>query len=354
MHATPYIRFARFFKSFYAHLVRLSWDALASLVLAHWLIAWALMRHFETGEITELIGFWYFYVTTATTVGYGDVSPKTAGGRLLTTFWIMPGGIVLFTVFIAKFVQFISDHWRKRMRGSSDYSFLSGHLVILGWQGRRTQKIIEEIVGDVDADAREIVLCTTKEIENPLPEKVKFIRDASLTCAGLQQRSGLARAAVVIALGHDDNDTLAAALSATAVNHQAHVVAYFEQQAFADLLTSHCPKAEAMVSLSMEMMVRSAQDPGSSRVHQDLLSITKGPAQFSLKVPDNATGLQYGPLLTALKERHDATLVAVADDIYGSGLVLNAKAQHPVPAGSVIYYISDKRIATSQLGWMAQ
>lgn len=350
----PYLRFVRLFRTFYSHVVRLSWDALASIVLGHWLIAWSLMRQFETGEITELIAFWYFYMTTSTTVGYGDVAPKTDAGRLLTTFWIMPGGIVLFTVFIAKFVQFMSDHWRKRMRGTADYSFLTGHIVILGWQGLRTQTIIDEILGDIDAERREIVLCTTKEIENPLPDRVRFIRDVSLTCASLHRRAGVAGAAIVIALGHDDNDTLAAALAATAGSTGAHVVAYFEQQAFAGLLSAHCPKAEALVSLSMEMMVRSAQDPGSSRVHQDLLSVMKGPTQFSLRIPDGARSWRYGALLSLLKERHDATLVAVADDIFGKGLVLNAPVGHPVSGGAVIYYIADRRIHANELGWLAQ
>ena len=350
----PYIRIARFFKLFYTHLVRLSWYALASLVLCHWLIAYAVMRWFETGEITELVAFWYFYATTATTVGYGDVSPKTSGGRLLTTLWIMPGGIVLFTAFIARFIQFMSDHWRKRMRGAADYSFLANHIVILGWQGRPTQRIIEEIIGDVSAERREIVLCTTKEIENPLPDVVKFVRDVSLTALPLHRRAGVAQAAIVIALGHDDNDTLAAALAAAAINRTAHLVAYFEQPAFADLLTAHCPRAEATVSLSMEMLVRAAQDPGSSRVHQDLLSVARGQTQFSLRVPDDAHGLRYGTLLSSLKERHDATMVAVADDMFGTGLLVNAPTAQPVAAGSVVYYIAEKRIASGALRWMAQ
>ena len=349
----PPVHLARYLKALYAHIVRLGWDTLGSIVLAHWFIAYVAMRQFETGEITELIAFWYFYATTATTVGYGDVSPKTPGGRLLTTFWIMPGGIVLFTVFIAKFVKFITDHWRKRMRGAADYSYLAGHVVILGWQGARTQKVIEEILGDVGADLREIVLCTTKEIENPLPDRVKFVRDVSLTALSLHHRAGVARAAIVIALGHDDNDTLASALAATALNDSGHVVAYFEQQAFADLLTAHCPKAEALVSLSMEMMVRSAQDPGSSRVHQHLFSVVTGPTQFSVHIPSNAKGMRYGSLLQSLKEKHDATLVAVADDIFGTGLVLNAPVDQEVRPGAVIYYIAETRIAASGLAWMA-
>jgi voltage-gated potassium channel len=91
MAAPPYVRLARLFKTLYAHLTRMSWDALAGLVLGHVAIAYVGMRQFETGEITDAIAFWYFYVTTATTVGYGDVTPKTDAGRLLTTLWIMPG-----------------------------------------------------------------------------------------------------------------------------------------------------------------------------------------------------------------------------------------------------------------------
>ena len=235
------------------------------------------------------------------------------------------------------------------MRGESDYSHLENHMVILGWQGRPTERVIEEIVGDVGADAREIVLCTTKQIENPLPDVVRFVRDKALTAPGLHHRAGVRSAAVIIALGHDDNDTLAAALSAAAVNRDAHVVAYFEQQSFADLLSAHCPRAEATVSMSMEMLVRSAQDPGSSRVQQDLLSVVTGQTQFSMKLPAGAPAIRYGELLTRLKQRHNATLIAVADDAYGKGLALNAPVDHPVPPGAVIYYIAANRIRPEQL-----
>src|SRR6478735_7523500 len=60
-------------KTLYAHFARLSWDALLALVALHVLIAYAGLRVFESGEITEGIAFWYYYVTTATTIGYGDI-----------------------------------------------------------------------------------------------------------------------------------------------------------------------------------------------------------------------------------------------------------------------------------------
>ena len=342
---------ARVLKTLYAHFARLSWAALVVLVALQVLIAYAMLRVFETGEITEGIAFWYYYVTTVTTIGYGDIAPKTPGGRLFTTLWIMPGGIMLFTVSIAKFLQFIADRWRKRMRGDADYSDLAGHIVILGWQGLRTRRMIEEIVGDTGAVKREIVLCTTKDIENPMPDTVKFVRDKALSESELHRRAGSAGAAVIIALGHDDNDTLAAALAAASRNQQAHIVAHFEQQSFADLLTAHCPRAEAMVSLSIEIMVRAALDPGSSHVQRDLMSVFGGQNNFSMRVPANAAATQYGHLLRVLKDNHNATLIAMADDTAGKGLRPNASMDAQVTPGAVLYYIAARRIDPALVKW---
>ena len=345
--------FPQILKTLYSHFTRLAWDALFLLVAVHVLVSYAGMRLFETGEITERIAFWYYYMTTVTTIGYGDIAPKTAAGRLFTTLWIMPGGIMLFTASLAKFIQFIADRWRKRMRGEADYSYLEGHLVILGWQGLRTRRMVDEILADVGATRREIVLCTTKDIENPMPDTAKFVRDKALSDSSLHARAGSAGAAVIMVLGHDDNDTLAAALAACSVNKHAHVVAHFEQQSFADLLAAHCPRAETMVSLSTEMMVRAALDPGSSRVHRDLLSVVGGQNNFSMRVPVDAPALRYGQLLQALKQQHNATLIAVADDTGGSGLRPNAAGDAEVTAGDVLYYIAARRLDPAQVNWRA-
>lgn len=338
-------------KMLYAHFARLSWDALLLLALAHVMVSYVAIRVFESGEITEGVAFWYYYVTTITTVGYGDIAPKTAGGRLFTTLWIMAGGIMLFTASIAKFIQFIAVVWRKHMRGEADYSHLENHIVILGWQGLRTQRMVEEILADTGAVKREIVLCTTKEIENPMPDQVKFVRDKALSDASLHSRAGTASAAVIIVLGHNDNDTLAAALAAASINKTAHIVAYFEQASFGNLLTAHCPRAEVTLSLSIEMMVRAALDPGSSRVHSDLFSVVGGQNQFSLRVPANAPALRYGTLLTLLKEKHNATLIAMAGDALGNGLHPNAAVDAPVTPGAVLYYIAARRIDPAMVQW---
>ena len=342
---------SRLVRALYLRVSSLSWSVVLVVALVHFAASWAGLALFDGGEVAQAQVFWYFYATTATTVGYGDFSPTTEVGRLVTAAWIMPGGIALFTTIIAKAIQAFTDTWRKKVRGLGSYETLEGHIVILGWQGARTRWMVDHIRGDTSGTPSEIVLCAAQDMENPIPEYVKFVRDVSLNSPDILRRAGIARAAIVIALGHDDNETLAAALGAGAANPNAHLVAYFQQKSFAELLKAHVPHAECNVSLTIEMMVRSAQDPGSSRVQSQLLSTLKGPTQFSLRVPEAVGPMPYGALFATFKDRHDATLFGVAVSTAGDDLILNAPKEHLVHPGSLLYFMAAGRISSSDIDW---
>ncbi len=344
---------SRLAKAIYIKVSGLDWSVVIAVVLLHFVVSWAGLAWLDGGETADPGIFWYFYITTATTVGYGDFSPATTAGRLVTTLWIMPGGIALFTTIIAKAIQAFTDGWRKKVRGLGSYEDLEGHIVILGWQGARTRWMVEHIRGDSSGARADIVLCSAQEIENPIPDEVKFVRDVSLNSPDIMRRAGLAHADKVIALGQDDNETLAAALGAGAANPRVHLVAYFQQKSFAALLKAHCPQAECNVSLTIELMVRSAQDPGSSRVQSQLLSTLEGPTQYSLNVPGSVGELSYGVLFAAFKDRHDATLFGVAGSRLGDDLILNAAKDHRVPPGSLLYFMAATRIESSDIDWPA-
>ena len=347
------IALSRFAKLIYARIAGLGWDAVFFLVSCHVVVSWALLALSGEEEIAHGGVFWYFYVTTATTVGYGDYSPATWAGRMATIVWIMPGGIALFTAVIAKAVQHVSDRWRKSVRGKSSYEHLVDHIVILGWHGSRTERMVAQLRGDSGHEEREIVLCTVQSIENPMPDHVRFVRGAELNTPDVLTRAGVVNARYIIALGHDDSETLAAALGAAAINHHAHIVAYFDHESFAELLKAHCPHAECNVSLSIELMVRSAQDPGSSRVQRQLLSTLEGPTQFSLTVPQDSVAVSYGALFATLKNNHDATLIGVAESALGHDLILNAPSAHRVEPGTIIYFLAARRIEPGEIDWLA-
>jgi len=348
-----HIILSRVAKRIYSRVSALTWDTVIVLTACHFGISWGLLYLFGGENISSGNIFWYFYVISATTVGYGDFSPTTEAGRMITVFWIIPGGITLFTTIIGKVVRQISNRWRKRMRGLSSYENLEDHVVILGWHGSRTRRMVDHIRGDRGEHEREIVLCSAQTIENPLPDQVRFVRGAALNTPDLLRRAAVANAKYIIALGHDDNESLAAALGAAAVNHDAHLVVYFDQQSFADILKAHCPNVECNVSLSIELMVRAAQDPGSSRVQRQLLSTLEGPTQFSLQVPRHIGAVNYGAVFSELKNKHDATLFGVAETTLGDDLILNAPASHQVAPGTILYFMAAKRIEATEIDWLA-
>ncbi|WP_153301763.1 ion channel [Endozoicomonas arenosclerae] len=333
------------------HLLKLSWLALLVLFMLLFFGSWLLM--FLAGEsalITPETWFYYF-VTTATTVGYGDFSPQTSGGRLTASLLVMPGGVVVFAGILGKLSSFFVELWRKNMKGKGDYSALSGHIVILGWHPERTPRMVRLIFGDTRREDRKVVLCATEEMDNPLPDQVLFIQGESLSDDELLRRAGVESADRVIIYRSTDDKTLTSCLTVAALSETAHIVAWFEQEHMVKLLKSHCPEVECHTSISMELLVRSAQDPGSSRVQGQLLSTLIGPTQYSVRVPENFTGVTFSRLLEFLKNRHEAIALGVAETVTGDDLVLNPEGDRLVKGGQLVYYMSAQRIRTEEIQW---
>ena len=62
----------------------------------------------------------YFSAFTMTTVGYGDITPKTDTGKIFTIFYVFAGvGIALYglSVIATHFVEVREEFWVERLRG---------------------------------------------------------------------------------------------------------------------------------------------------------------------------------------------------------------------------------------------
>ncbi|MGB1272251.1 MAG: potassium channel family protein [Endozoicomonas sp.] len=338
----------RFFQQ---QFLKLSWVALLVVLLTHFLLSWSLMWLAGEEGLYKSGVWFYFYITTSTTVGYGDLSPSGEWGRLVAALVIMPGGVVLFAALLGKLSSFFITMWRKGMQGRGSFSELDNHIVIFGWHRRHTTKMVELIFGDTRRDNRKVLLCTTEAMENPFPGKVLFIRGESLNDETIVERSGVERAARVIVFRGSDDQTLATCLTIAATPTRAHIVAWFEDEHMVRLLHSHCPQIECHSNISMELLVRSSQDPGSSRLQSQLLSTLVGPTQYSVRVPADFAGTTFGDLLHFFKARYEAIALGVADSATGDDLKLNPASSEPVKGGQVIYYMAAERIYAGEIAW---
>ncbi|MEG3694111.1 ion channel, partial [Vibrio coralliirubri] len=56
----------------------------------------------ETDLTSSVTVFAYYLVVTASTVGYGDLSPTTVAGQWIVILFVIPGGLSLFAALLGK------------------------------------------------------------------------------------------------------------------------------------------------------------------------------------------------------------------------------------------------------------
>lgn len=339
----------RVVSAIYRHVSAVTWPALLFLVAVHLAMSWVGFLIAGEEKATDLDTFWYYYVVTATTIGYGDVAPASAMGRAVAVFWIIPGGIALFTAVITKLVQSVAKVWNRSMRGEGNYDEMEDHIVIIGWNRERTPRLVSLLHADRRYEHAGIVLVANGVDENPLPDVVRFVRVDHLPSDDGLSRSAASRAESVIVLGGSDHETLAVALSVGALEPPPRIIAHFDSQRVADLLSAHCSTAECSVSMSLEMLARSAQDPGSSEVHRQIVSPVDSPTQFRLVVPDGVAGVDYGRAFAFFKERYDATVLGLHRP--GGAVLVNAPSTAEVAPGDALFFLAAHRLLPDEIDW---
>lgn len=334
-------------KLIYRHFKNMRWQAVAALLLIYCFSSWVLLRW--AGE-SALLGsdFIYWLIVTASTVGYGDLSPETPLGKSVVAFYIIPFGLSMFALTAGKFAAFSAFQWRKGVMGLKELD-LNDHIVVVGWNEDRTLSLLKLLREEAQQYRnRDICLCVAAEMENPMPGAIEFVRALSLNDEEGLKRADIADASTIIIDCAQDDQTLSAALNIYNLNSSAHMIAYFRDESLSKLLKQHCPNIECTPSVSTEMMVKSAMDPGSSLLHHELLNATTGMTQYSVVMPERLPEITVRDLYISLKEHYSATLIAIDLDNDGKPEV-NPSLEHRVKPGCTIYYIAAKRLR--ELDW---
>ncbi|MBO0663168.1 NAD-binding protein [Jiella sp. CQZ9-1] len=319
------------------------------MALGHLVASWLVLNVVGESDLTrDLVDFVYYYVVTATTVGYGDLSPATSAGRLIAVFFVLPGAIAIFTAVLGKLLSAVSNIWRRRMYGLGNFVERSDHDIVMGWHDGTTQRLLA-LLADERGEGEPPIVLIAKDLEqNPMPDKIDYVRVERLADPDGLERAGAANARAIIVRGASDDETLAAALVASALGTGTHVVAHFDYETTAAILRRQSPAIETVTSLSSELMVRAARDPGSSVVANLLLSAGKQDTAFSVRVPNSAPSFTYRAALYTLRRLHAVTLVGMARH---GNVDLNCEDATTIQSGDVLYYIADRRLDSASIGW---
>lgn len=254
------------------HLSRLTWPALLGLFAGQYLFCYLVLRLLgEAVLVGRLSDFIYYCSVVGSTLGFGDMSPQTAAGRIFTAIWQIPVSVGLFGALMGKVIGLVQGMLAKGMMGMGDYQHLRNHMLVVGWRGHQTEKMISLLLYDTRRAFKRVLLCESDDIQHPLSGDnwVDFIRIRNFNDPQEHARMGLCNCQSVIIFARTDELTFTIALSLVdSIPEQCHVVAYMEDERYAGLLEVHCPRIEIVRNLSAEQLSRSIQGQGlRSRSH---------------------------------------------------------------------------------------
>jgi voltage-gated potassium channel len=298
--------------------------ALAGFVTASCLLFWWLEH--DQGLVRTPLDVVYWWVTTSTTVGYGDITPRTQGGRLLVILVVLAGVSVVATV-AARAGSALLQRRLLQWRGLGRMDHLRGHTLVCGWsddlegillslvahgQARRTADIA--LVSTRDAD-RLATLRTRPELQD-----LHIISGDSTRAADLE-RAGAARAAKALVLAEEgdpapDSRTLLTVMAFRQLNKEAHLCAEVREQRFVRYVRD--AGADELIDPGAFRRALAAQilvSPGMGNVFYHLLRLDKG-ASFGLEdVPADLEGRTFADLERRYLEREGVMLVGLVENV---------------------------------------
>jgi voltage-gated potassium channel len=279
------------------------------------------------------------YVTaqTVTTVGFGDLTPRTIWGRAFATVFMMVGvGIVLYalTSAVQSIVQseMVATFGRRRL--SRKMSKLQNHFIICG-AGRVGSHLIRSLQG---SDETFIVIESNPQQVSQLLDLgiAVLVRDAtleeSLIEAGVEKAKGLA------ACLPNDSDNVYVVLTARDLNPDLHIVARAaEEQAEAKLIRAGANRVVAPTIIGGHRMAMALTKPA---VGDFLDSITANQLDLGFEQLEvEAVSSFVGRQLSETNIRSQLNIVIVSIRRASGEIVFNPNAEAVIQAGDMLIAI---------------
>lgn len=214
----------------------------------------------------------YVATQTVTTVGYGDITPTTQGGRVFSLVFMLIGvGTVLYGLTqIATYViqSGIIDALgsRRRLR---EMEGLNNHYIVCG-AGRVGRRIIKTLL------KQELSFVVIEKDEKRLAEFTDASFPVMIGDATLEENlllAGVARARGLASCLPDDADNVYVVLTARGLNQDLHIVARaVEEQAEPKLIRAGASRVVAPTIIGSQSMARSLIKPAISDFMESIVA----------------------------------------------------------------------------------
>lgn len=238
-------------------------------------------------EGLSLIDTYYFLVTTATTVGYGDISPQTDFGKLFVTVYMVVG-IALLGLFLGKVTEVMVDISSRRKRGLISMKD-EIDLIITGYPSDdKVQNIVAELRNDERYKGLGIVCVNNQLEEKPAwmaPLDVHFVKGVP-SDGSVLDKAGIATASTLLILANDsrriESDDLSTSVCAVVERLRPEIRTIIEKVR-KDSLLFEVVNADTVVDVaSSSVLAQEILDPGAIELQNAIFSTHTEGTQYNL------------------------------------------------------------------------
>ena len=256
----------------------------------------------------------WWAIVTLTTVGFGDISPTSLGGRLIGVV-IMFFGIGVLGTFTATIAGVFVEKRLRKERGMGSYD-LEGHIILCEWNDR-TKEILKDLRADARAAKAPIVLVADIDAKPVVDEHLFFVR-GELTEEHLK-RAGIEKAATVVVVGDRSLDygardakAVLSVLTIESLNPDVYSIVELASEEN----VRHCERAHADeiivgAEFSSRVISTATLDHGISTVLRELLSAQVGHDLITVPVPEGFGGRCFFDVFCDLKRKHGMVTLAI-------------------------------------------
>ncbi|PID45738.1 MAG: hypothetical protein CSB47_07275 [Proteobacteria bacterium] len=231
---------------------------------------------------------YYFLVTTATTVGYGDISPSSGFGKVLVTLYMVVG-IALLGLFLGKMTEVMVGISSRRKRGLMSMKDKID-LIIAGYPSDdKVQHIVSELRNDVRYEDLGIVC-----VNNQLEEKaawmtslaVQFVKGVP-SDSDVLKRANIDTASTLLILANDshqiESDDLSTSVCAVAERLKPEIRTIIEKVR-KDGLLFEVVNADTVVDVaSPSVLAQEILDPGAIELQNAIFSTHTDGTQYNVR-----------------------------------------------------------------------
>ena len=187
--------------------------------------------HFERGSegVEEIWDAVYWVIVTITTVGYGDFTPKTMGGRI-TFVLVALGGIGTIAYVIEQLVSFSTKSQLKKLFGSGAVK-MKKHTIIVGWNTKA-----EEAIKELRNENEEFLVVGSELDQAELNAREIPHISGDPTKSETLNRCGIEDAKTMMVPLENDSETIMIALATRELNPGIKIVATCEAREHVEMM----------------------------------------------------------------------------------------------------------------------